>query len=307
VHGVVDAVTTFKGATVEGWPVRLGLTPAGIFLVVFAPEPFSIDPEWLRRPDVPFATHRLARWNEGPATSYHGQTWPLAEPQHFAATGGARASSAAAEASFLLENDWQFHQKFTALGACGTCWILAQQALLNVAEQLFESSSLAIRFRITSQWTCPTSTACPYPSLPLGAADWLLAFRNRWESITTEPPHHLGHLLVSTDLPGNNGVAYQAGLATDWGYGLSEAAITTTNILAVHPYGTMAHEIGHGFDGLHEEADPIPPALQPTGVTGWAHTIMWSGQFLKYQFSDGSWDVTHNNRARVAAMAAERL
>jgi hypothetical protein len=310
VGGVVDAVTTFKGATAEGWPVRLGLTPAGVFLVVFAPDPVSMEPEWLRNPSAAPSLHRVYRWSEAPVRIEDQELAPPVAPVPRRSPRDAshhEGEPVNREATFLLENDFRFHLQFTAAGACPTCWVTVQQAVLNVAEQLFESSNLGITFRITSQWTCPTETACPYgPSLGSNAGSWLLAFRNRWQDITTEPPHELGHMFVSTNLEGS-GVAYQASLSTEWGYALSEVAALLGGA-GVLQYGVVAHEIGHNFDGRHEEAAPVPQQIGAAGGSdSVVHTIMHCCNTFVFQFSDGTWHPEFNNRARIRAMALERL
>jgi hypothetical protein len=310
VGGVVDAVTTFKGATAEGWPVRLGLTPAGIFLVVFAPDPVSMEPEWLRNPSAAPSLHRVYRWSEAPLGIEDQELVPpVATVVRRVAFDASHHEGGPVnrEATFLLENDFRFHLQFTAAGACPTCWVTVQQAVLNVAEQLFESSNLGITFRITSQWTCPTETACPYgATLGSNPSTWLLTFRNRWEDITTEPAHDLGHLLISTNLQGATGVAYLGTLSTDWGYGLSEVVPLLSPTEAIG-YGIVAHEIGHNFNGVHEQAAPVPqvPGLPPEASA--VRTIMSPTVFIVLEFSDGSWHPDHNNRARVASLAIERL
>jgi hypothetical protein len=311
VYGVVDYVSTFKGFTVEGWPVRLGLTPAGIFLVVFAPSPVSVDPEWLRDASADPALHRVGRWSDAPLGGHGEEVWPPVAPVLQRDADDApqgQGEPVNREATFLLENDFRFHLQFTAAGTCPTCWVTVQQAVLNVAEQLFESSNLGITFRITSQWTCPTESACPYnPSLGSNPATWLVTFRNRWEQTMNEPYHDLGHLFVGTNVQGATGVAYQATLGTDWGYGLSKVAALLSGV-EVLAYGVVAHEIGHNFNGVHEEAAPVPQVLAGLGTgTPIANTIMHATSPIVYEFSDGTWNPALNNRARVAALAVERL
>jgi hypothetical protein len=216
----------------------------------------------------------------------------------------------------LVESDFVMWQRWSLLGVCDACWVQTQQAILNFAEFLFERAGTGITFQVTSHWACTTLTACPYPSINQGISSWLTAFMDRWESRTDEPPHDIGHLLISTNLSGTTtGVANTGVVGTPEAYAVSEfAPILPSNsvqsMLGILATATVAHEIGHNFDGVHAEAVPIPPSLGATGATDHVWTIMASGassSWVKYEFSDGSFDLAKNNLNRIVQHAIERL
>ena len=62
-----------------------------------------------------------------------------------------------------------------------------------------------------------------------------------------------------------------------------------------------AHEIGHNFDGLHQEAD-IWCVFSFIWCWDFVRTIMWPEFFDDNQdfFSDGTRVSTHDNRKRIA-------
>lgn len=297
----VDRVVTFEG-TASGYPARLAATHAGVFALVFAPDPILIEPAWLSQPGAPLALHRVALWSQAPPVIQDG------EMGVGPSSGGGGSQAASTEPAnrtvhFLLEGDFEFYRRASLLGNCADCWVEVQQAVMNIAEGLFAPQT-GVSFEITSQWACTSMAGCPY--VGVSDVEWLAAFRNRWESVADEPPHELGHLFSGTDLgPGTLGVAYGASVNSPRGYALSEVLAGGTG--GINWGGVNAHEIGHNFNATHAEADPIPPSLVPTGVAGVVWTIMAPGQIFVYQFSDGTWDPTHNNLARIIAHAVERL
>lgn len=302
--GRADRVVTFEG-TANGYPARLSATGAGVFAIVLSPDPIVIQPLWMLQPDALPTRHVAVSWSQTEPTVVDSQSPVLSVPSRSPAKL-ATAAPANRTVHFLLEGDFTFYQKASLSGTCGMCWVEAQQALMSLAEELFEPQT-GIRFNITSQWACTTATSCPYDaSLGLASTAWLDAFATRWESVTDEPPHELGHLFVGTDL-GPNSVGWAAGLVNTppWGYALTEVAVGTGSVHL--PFLTVAHEIGHNFNAVHAEADPIPPALVPTGAQGGVWTIMAAGKPVRYEFSAGTWDPAHNNLARIVSQAIASL
>lgn len=308
--GVVSETTTFKGVTATGDPVRLGITPRGILGVIFTPDPVQIDPAWLIIPGAGIGAHVAHSWSQldaaRPAESLEGDAFPVDVegelPESHEPTTAGPIGTPWRTARFLLESDNAFYTLWTS-----SAWRQAQQAALNVAEFLFDEQT-SIAFVITSQWACANASACPYSGTDMGA--WLSAFRNRWEAITNEPAHDLGHLLIGTNLPNWSGVAAIGGLGTSWAYAVSEFAAyaPATSILTGLPNeGTVAHEIGHNFDGVHEEATVVVAELGlPTGTVG--HTIMWpTSESHDWRFSDGVQGPQFDNLERILTLAADRL
>jgi hypothetical protein len=304
-QGVVTEVTTFKG-TANGYPARFSWTPLGVLAMVFAPDPVLIQPRWYSQPGAPVHLHEAVRWSEHPPViPAHDE--PPAGPAPTPTATPAAPPTTGLVTRFLIESDFEFYKTWTAMGACPDCWIPAQAANLNLAEWLFEEQ-VGLSFQISSQWACSTASACGYPALQFHMGAWLTAFRQKWEANADEPPHDLAALLIGTNLPSVSGVAFQAGVGTSFGYVVSELlAHAPLPGLGFLQYAVLAHEIGHAFDGVHEEADPVPPVLAPSGATGLVWTIMASGQIAQYQFSAGAWQPNHDNRARIAQLAISRL
>lgn len=61
-----------------------------------------------------------------------------------------------------------------------------------------------------------------------------------------------------------------------------------------------AHELGHNFDGHHDEADKWC-ATRFVWCFGYVRTLMWKTAWSDnvHRFSDGTRNVTHNNRQRI--------
>lgn len=308
--GVVDQITTFKGETTTGTHVRVGFTPVGIMAVIFEDDPVQIDPALLSVPDAPLGQHLVHRWSQLaplPGQSFEGDTIhvPGLEPTP---TSAGPTSLAWKTAEFLIEADAAFYNLWSGVGNCDDCWIQAQQAVMNFASAVFEQQT-SVEFRITSQWACTSVLECPY--LGDNMHEWLGAFINRWEDRTNEPYHDLGHLMIGKQLADVNGVATLGSVATTGGYAASEVvpwspptAVPTGGVPSVH---TVIHEIGHNFNGLHEEAHAIPVGSE-AAAGGAVHTLMWfEATPARLAFSDGAQDSAYNNRDRIIALASAAL
>lgn len=297
--GVVRETVTYQG-TANGHPARVTTTDAGLFAVVLEDDPLFVQPAWLSDSGAPLDFHHVFRASlVRPSIPDHPAIEAGPDPAPSPPGRAAPPLPTNRVAHFLLEEDALLYQRTSLMGNCEPCWVQIQQAALNTAEAFF-AGQLGIRFSITSQWACTTASACPY--VGFNSFGWLDAFRNRWETRTDEPPHELGHLLSGQDLSPFDGLAGIAVVNSPFGYALSE--FTSVSWLVNVEYWLIAHEIGHNFNGVHEEADVFvnPPILGAV-----ATTIMHPTSDVKFHFSEGTVNPAHNNAARMIAHANERL
>lgn len=117
----------------------------------------------------------------------------------------------------------------------------------------------------------------------------------------------LVHLTTAKNLKNNIlGVAYRPGV-----YGLSNQQLIwvgggggifggAPNLAYINML-VMAHEIGHNFDGYHEEAHKRCKTKKFGVCWNYVRTIMWYRIFddNEDKFSDGTLDSSHNNIARI--------
>ncbi|MHA2427519.1 MAG: M12 family metallo-peptidase [Candidatus Hermodarchaeia archaeon] len=128
-------------------------------------------------------------------------------------------------------------------------------------------------------------------------------------------PRDTAHLFSgkSFDQTDIGGLAYTRALRTERAYGLTRHFFDNGS-----PYNLwdrqimVAHEVGHNFDGIHDESDYWQIGFWfyksiMTGAENW-----WKGYPTTPLFSDGTGILAgqeggHNNRARMRSYAAERL
>lgn len=300
----VDDTVTFEG-TANGFPARLAVTQAGIFALILAPDPVQLDPAWLTVPGAPLGAVTVTPWSALPPTGGVIDQQPAQKDSE--ALPASRESDASGgtgtlTAQFLIESDFHSYNVWSLAGACNECWIQIQQAVMNVAQELFHQTP--IQFQITSQWACTSVAACPYEDLDMGV--WLNQFKDRWEDEVGIPDFDAGHLMIGRNLPTAFGASSRI-LPDLRGYAVSKVLSYTppAAILLQGPprYATVAHEIGHNFDAVHEEAESIPASVDyPDGLG--AYTLMSdAGTEPRINFTDGSNDPARNNLDRIVVRA----
>jgi hypothetical protein len=197
------------------------------------------------------------------------------------------------------------HQ-FVDQARLGTAFIQRQAAVLNMVDGMYRRESIGT-FQIAVVIADPTDRFfgsndssilldAILPAFTAANLDLNVPANRVARGVSTafltsgKPPD--GIILGIARQPGINGLAFQ-----DMSYSLdtgTAAAKTAQNWMV------MAHELGHIYNGAHEEADWFCRfyfffCLNP------AHTIMWPSYNFRTspEFSHGLIDITHNNASRL--------
>jgi len=201
-------------------------------------------------------------------------------------------------ADIICDGDVEFYN------IAPSTWVTRQESVINDIEGIFDNQ-IDIKFSIARHHIWLTEE----PLSSTDASTLLGQLRNYWNS--QSDARDLVHLFTGKELDGNDiGMAWQKQLGTSYAYSLSQQVDAGFfNNYDATTYQKMilgAHEIGHNFDAIHEEALKWWQWWPP----GYRYTIMWSpfkGNSMEDQFSDGTRDPNKNNAERIRTYAEERL
>ena len=196
--------------------------------------------------------------------------------------------------------------EYIAQARLGTAFVQRQAAVLNMVDGMYHREGIAnfqvavvIGDRLNLRFTSSKASDLLDALLPAYAAsnlDLTVPANRVARGVSTafltsgKPPD--GVILGTAFQPGISGMAFQ-----DFTFGVGGDAAAA---IALKNWMVMAHELGHNYNGEHDDADRF---CRFWFIFCWnpAHTIMWPSYSFRTspEFSRGYWDLSHNNRQRL--------
>ncbi len=196
--------------------------------------------------------------------------------------------------------------EYIAQARLGAAFMQRQAAVLNMVDGMYHREGIAnfqivvvIGDRLNMRFTSSKASDLLNALLPAYAAanlDLNIPANRVARGVSTafltsgKPPD--GAILGTAFQPGISGMAFQ-----DFTFGVGGDAASA---IALKNWMVMAHELGHNYNGEHDDADRF---CRFWFIFCWnpAHTIMWPSYSFRTspEFSRGYWDLGHNNRQRL--------
>lgn len=196
--------------------------------------------------------------------------------------------------------------EYIAQARLGTAFLQRQAAVLNMVDGMYHREGIA-NFQIVVVVGDPLNTRFNSPKAAVLLDSLLPAYaaanldlsvpanrvaRGVSTAFLTSGKAPDGNILGTAFQPGINGMAFQ-----DFTYGVDAG---TASAIALKNWMVMAHELGHNYNGEHNDADWF---CRFYFIFCWnpAYTIMWPSYSFRSspEFSRGYWDAGHNNRQRL--------
>ncbi|MFN0181144.1 MAG: M12 family metallo-peptidase [Gemmatimonadales bacterium] len=195
---------------------------------------------------------------------------------------------------------------YIAQARLGTAFMQRQAAVLNMVDGMYHREGIAnfqivvgIGDPLNMRFTSSTASDLLNALLPAYAAANLdlndpanRVLRGVSTAFLTSGKPPDGVILGLANQPGISGMAFQ-----DFTFGVGSDAAAA---IALKNWMIMAHELGHNYNGEHDDADWF---CRFWFIFCWnsARTIMWPSYTFRTspEFSRGNWDLSHNNRQRL--------
>lgn len=196
--------------------------------------------------------------------------------------------------------------EYIAQARLGTAFIQRQAAVLNMVDGMYHREGIAnfqiavvIGDPLNTRFTSAKASDLLNALLPAYASSNLdltvpanRVARGVSTAFLTSGKSPDGFILGTAFQPGISGMAFQ-----DFTFGVGSAA---AGAIALQNWMVMAHELGHNYNGEHDDADWF---CRFWFIFCWnpAHTLMWPSYSFRTspEFSHGYWDQSHNNRQRL--------
>ena len=196
--------------------------------------------------------------------------------------------------------------EYIAQARLGMAFVQRQAAVLNMVDGMYHREGIAnfqvavvIGDPLNQRFTATTAGDLLDALLPAFAAANLdltvpanRVARGVSTAFLTSGKRPQGNILGTAFEPGISGMAHQ-----DFTFGVGADAAAA---IALQNWMVMAHELGHSYNGAHDQADSF---CRFWFIWCWnpARTIMWPSYSFRTspEFSRGYWDLSHNNRQRL--------
>ena len=198
--------------------------------------------------------------------------------------------------------------EYIAQARLGTAFMQRQAAVLNMVDGMYHREGIAnfqivvvigdpLNMRFNSSKASDLLAAL-LPAYAAANLDLNVPANRVARGVSTafltsgKPPD--GVILGTANQPGISGMAFQ-----DFTFGVGSGAAAA---IALKNWMVMAHELGHNYNGDHDDADWFC-RFYFIFCWNWAHTLMWPSYSFRTspEFSRGYWDISHNNRQRLQA------